>query len=74
MATTTTYEESLLDKAQAVAEDKPNSYIVIDAASHRVLGTGADPSKLFEKVAKNLKEGEIPFIYKKVKRGQTLIL
>lgn len=71
---TTTMYESLIEHLRSAARKHPRSYVVIDYNSRKLLGTGMDAAKVMNRVWANLKEGQIPMIYKMPKRNEVPIL
>lgn len=61
-----TWYAALYKAAEKAAEQHPRSFVVLDTQTHRLLGSGADPEKLYDRVLSKLNPDVVPFIYKKV--------
>jgi hypothetical protein len=66
--------EKLLKMATKAAEEHPRSYIVMDANTHTLLGSGVNPEKVYKKVGEKLRPDQVPVVFKKLKDGEILIL
>ncbi len=69
-----TQYQRLLEGVSKAAEAHPGSYIVLDAKTHALLGSGEDPHLLYQEVRKALRPGQVPVVYKRPAEGEILIL
>lgn len=69
-----TQYEQLMHLATKVSNQYPHSYVVVDANTHAILAKGMDAEKVYKKVRKNLKPGQIPMMCKKPNKDEILIL
>ena len=69
-----TLYEKLIEGMRKAAQEHPQSYVVIDASTHRVIASGKDAVKVADHVRANLKKGQIPVFCGTPRKNQIFIL
>ena len=69
-----TLYETLVDRMVKAEDAHPRSYVIMDASTYEILGTGMDLEKLAERVNKKLKKGQVTLVCAKPRRHGRLIV
>lgn len=73
MAKKVSWYRAMVDHANKAADKYPDTFIVMDTSTHKILGRGKDLHKLWTRVEKKLTKGQMPLVMRKSREDHSSI-